>query len=143
MQEAVIRGDHEALQRLLQRQGCQAAHGIFDGVELALHVGAHVGEVLVGVALTGVVDAGAGDHHRTSTGQLLEQHGLLAANQLHQRDHYGGGHPLLQVGEALGLVIAPAHRHPVHHGAGAAGDIGHRKTAFRAGQQGGHANGRD
>ena len=90
-----------------------------------------------------VIDAGAGDDHRTSTGQLLEQHGLLAANQLHQRDDYGGGHPLLQVGEALGLVIAPAHRHPIHHGAGAASDIGHRKAALRAGQQGGHANGRD
>jgi carnosine synthase len=44
MQKTVIGRDHESLQRLLQGQRSQTAHGFFDGVELALHVGAHIGE---------------------------------------------------------------------------------------------------
>ena len=83
MQKAMISRDHETLQRLLKGQGCQAPHGVLDGVELALHVGADIGEVVVDIAFTGVVDADAGDHQGAVAGQFLDQHGLLAADQIH------------------------------------------------------------
>ena len=88
MQEAVIGGDHEALQPMVQRQSSQAAHGFFDGVELALHVGAHIGEAFVAVALAGLIDADAGDHHRAVAGEFLQQRRFLAADHLHQVEHH-------------------------------------------------------